>query len=122
RFDAPIYQVRFGLKRREHETAQSMSGVALAAVQGYGDATADMFDPRSLPDNYLSGFGNTGDLSRRFTIDGWALADYILGGEWLAPWQQMPVPDTFISRDFVSNTWRVTEDVDAAYVQADHSW
>ncbi|MHC9084149.1 TonB-dependent receptor [Luteimonas sp. RIT-PG2_3] len=122
RLDSPVYQVRFGLKRREHETSQTMSGVALAAVQGYGDATADMFSPRPLPGNYLGGFGNTGDLSNRFTIDGWALADYILSGNWLAPWQTMPVPDTFISRDFVSNTWTVTEDINAAYVQADYSW
>ena len=92
--DAFVNQVRFGLKRREHETTQTMAGVSLAAVAGYGNATADMFDPRPLPGNYLSGFSGTGDLSERFTIDGWALSDYILGGEWLAPWQTMPQPST----------------------------
>lgn len=122
RFDSPINQLRFGLKRREHETGQVMRGVALAAVSGYGDATAAQFSPRPLPTNYLTGFGNVGDLSNRFTIDGWALADWILSGDWLAPWQSMPKPDTFNSTDFVSNTWTVNEDIDAAYVQADYMW
>ena len=121
-FDAPIYQVRFGLKRREHETGQSMAGVSLASIKGYGDLSADMFDPRSLPSNYLSGFGDVGDLSSRFMIDGWALADYILSGDWLAPWQTMPVPSTFADPSFAANTWTVTEDINAAYVQADYSW
>lgn len=122
RFDSPIYQVRFGFKQREHETGQSMAGVTLMAIQGYGDALASQFDPRPLPDNYLSGFGDVGDMSRRFTINGWALADYILGGDWLAPWQNLPVPDTFASREFVSNTYTVKEDISATYVQADYSW
>ena len=122
RFDSPVYQVRFGLKRREHETGQSMAGVSIAAVAGYGDATAAQFSPRPLPDNYLSGFGDTGDLSNRFTIDGWALADWILSGDWLAPWQTMPEPGTFNDSSFVSNTWTVTEDINAGYVQADYSW
>lgn len=122
RLDSPIYQLRFGFKRREHETTQTMAGVSLAAVAGYGNATADMFDPRALPDNYLSGFGGVGDLNNRFTIDGWALSNYILGGQWLAPWQTMPKPSTFNHADFVSNTWAVSEDVNAAYLQADYSW
>lgn len=119
--DSPIYQIRFGLKRREHETGQSMAGVSLASIKGYGDLTADQFSPRSLPGNYLSGFGNVGDLNSRFMIDGWALADYILSGDWLAPWQTMPTPSTFNDPSFAANTWTVTEDVNAAYVQADYS-
>ncbi|WP_372017568.1 TonB-dependent receptor, partial [Pseudoxanthomonas sp. 10H] len=122
RLDSPVYQVRFGAKRREHETGQSMAGVSLAAIQGYGDATADQFDPRPLPGNYLSGFSGTGDLSERFTIDGWKLADYILSGDWLAPWQTMPVPSTFNDPSFAANTWTVTEDINAFYVQGDFSW
>ncbi len=122
RFDSPIYQVRFGYKQREHETGQRMAGVSLASIRGYGDATASMFSPRPLPDNYLSGFGDVGDLNNRFTIDGWALADYILSGDWLAPWQTMPEPGTFNDSSFVSNTWTVSEDINAAYVQADYSW
>lgn len=120
--DSPVHQIRFGFKRREHETGQSMSGVSLASVQGYGDATSDKFNPRPLPDNYLSGFGDTGDLSKRFTIDGWSLADYILSGDWLAPWQTMPEPSTFNDRSFVANTWTVTEDISAFYFQADYDW
>lgn len=119
--DSPIYQVRFGLKRREHETGQSMAGVSLASIKGYGDLTADQFSPRSLPGSYLSGFGDVGDLNSRFMIDGWALADYILSGQWLAPWQTMPTPSTFNDPSFAANTWTVTEDVDAAYAQADFS-
>jgi iron complex outermembrane recepter protein len=122
RLDSPIYQLRFGAKRREHETSQRMGGVSLATVAGYGNRLASEFDPRPLPGNYLTGFSGVGDLNNRFTIDGWALADYILSGDWLAPWQTMPKPDTFSHRDFVSNTWTVTEDVNAAYVQADYSW
>jgi len=119
--ESPIYQLRFGAKRREHETAQSMAGVTLASIKGYGDVSADKFDPKSLPDNYLSGFGDVGDLDSRFMIDGWKLADYILSGDWLAPWQTMPAPSTFFDPSFVANTWTVTEDVTAAYVQADFS-
>ena len=122
RLDSPVYQIRFGAKRREHETGQSMAGVALASIAGYGNPQASQFNPRPLPDNYLSGFGNTGDLSERFTIDGWALANYILSGNWLAPWQTMPEPGTFNDPSFVSNTWTVSEDISAAYVQADYSW
>ena len=122
RFDSPVYQVRFGAKRREHETGQVMSGVSLAAVAGYGNALTSQFSPRPLPDNYLSGFSGTGDLSKRFTIDAWQLADFILSGDWLAPWQTMPEPGTFNDPSFVQNTWTVTEDINAAYVQADYSW
>ena len=121
-FDAPIYQVRFGAKMREHETGQSMSGVSLAAVAGYGNAKADQFSPHPLPDNYLKGFNGVGDLANRFTIDAWQLADWILSGEWLAPWQTMPEPDTFNDSSFVQNTWTVKEDINAAYMQADYSW
>jgi iron complex outermembrane receptor protein len=120
--DSPIYQLRFGVKRREHETAQSMAGVSLASIKGYGDLTADQFDPKPVPDSYLSGFGNVGDLSNRFMIDGWALADYINSGKWLAPWQTMPTPSTFNDPSFASNTWSVKEDINAAYLQADFSY
>lgn len=118
-FDAPIYRVRFGYKQRDHETSQVMGGVSLAAVAGYGNALASQFDPRSLPGNYLSGFNNVGDLNKRFTIDGWKLADYILSGDWLAPWQTMPVPSTFADPSFAANTFTIEEDIKAAYVQAD---
>ncbi|MFT7776842.1 TonB-dependent receptor [Roseateles sp.] len=118
-FDSPIYQVRFGVKRREHTTSQTMSGVSLNAVKGYGDLSAAQFSPHSVPDNYLAGFGNVGDLSKRFMIDGWALADYINSGKWLAPWQTMPQPSTFNDPSFASNTWAVEEKINAGYVQAD---
>ena len=120
-FDAPIYQVRFGLKRREHETAQAMSGVSLASIKGYGDLSASQFSPQSVPSGYLAGFGNVGDLNKRFMIDGWALADYINSGKWLAPWQTMPTPSTFSDPSYASNTWTVKENVNAGYVQADFS-
>ncbi len=122
RLDSPVYQVRFGAKRREHETGQRMGGVSLATVAGYGNATADQFSPRPLPGNYLDGFNGTGDLSERFTIDGWKLADYILSGDWLAPWQTMPQASTFNDPSFAANTWTVTEDINAFYLQADYSF
>lgn len=120
--DSPIYQLRFGVKRREHETSQSMAGVSLASIKGYGDLTADQFSPKDVPDSYLSGFGNVGDLSNRFMIDGWELADYIASGKWLAPWQTMPTPSTFSDPSYAANTWTVKEDINAAYVQADFSY
>lgn len=122
KFDSPLYLLRFGVKRREHETGQVMGGVSLASVQGYGDAPASMFNPRKVPGNYLNGFSNVGDLNNRFTIDGWALADYIMSGDWLAPWQTMPVPSTFNDPSFAANTWTINEDVNAAYVQGDFSF
>ncbi len=121
KLDGSIHQIRFGLKRREHETGQMMAGVSLAAIKGYGDLPATQFSPKSLPSNYLSGFGDVGALSNRFMIDGWALADYITSNKWLAPWQTAPVPSTFADPSFAANTWTVKEDVNAAYVQADYA-
>ena len=120
-FDAPIHQVRFGLKRRDHKTSQTMSGVSLASIKGYGDLSTTQFSPHSVPGSYLSGFGDVGDLNKRFMIDGWALADYINSGKWLAPWQTMPTPSTFSDPSYASNTWAVEETVNAGYVQADFS-
>lgn len=121
KFDSPIYQVRFGVKHRAHETSQSMAGVSLNAIKGYGDASASQFAPKSLPGNYLSGFGDVGDLNNRFMIDGWKLADYILDGKWMAPWQTSPAPSTFTDASYAANTWTVKEKIDAAYVQADYA-
>jgi len=122
KLDSPVYLLRFGYKQRKHETSQIQRGVALAAVAGYGDARASQFSPRRLPGNYLNGFGGYGDLGNRFTVDGWALADYITSGAWLAPWQTMPQVSTFSAAEFVRNTWSIEEDTQAAYVQADFSF
>lgn len=119
--DSPVHQVRFGIKRREHQTGQTMSGVSLASIKGYGDLSATQFSPKSVPSGYLAGFGDVGDLNKRFMIDGWALADYINSGKWLAPWQTMPTPSTFSDPSYAANTWLVKEDVNAGYVQADFS-
>ncbi|MGQ3054286.1 MAG: TonB-dependent receptor [Roseateles sp.] len=118
-FDSPLYQLRFGVKRREHVTGQRMSGVSLASIKGYGDLSATQFSPTAVPGNYLDGFSDVGDLSKRFMVDGWALADYINSGKWLAPWQTMPVPSTFSDPSYASNTWTVKENVNAAYLQGD---
>ncbi len=122
KLDSPVYMVRAGYKQRSHETGQIQRGVTLASIQGYGDATASMFNPRPLPGNYLSGFSGYGDLANRFTIDGWALADYIASNKWLAPWQTAPVPTTLGNAEFARNTWTIEEDIKAAYVQADFSF
>ena len=122
KLDSPVYLLRFGYKQRDHETSQTQKGVALASVAGYGDARASQFDPRALPGNYLSGFGGFGDLGERFTIDGWAMADFITSGDWLAPWQTMPEVSTFGAEEFIRNTWSIEEDSKAAYLQADFSF
>ncbi|WP_303747469.1 TonB-dependent receptor [Stenotrophomonas pigmentata] len=122
KLDSPVYLIRAGYKQRSHETGQIQRGVVLDAISTYGDATADMFDPRPLPNNYLDGFSGYGDLGNRFTIDGWKLADYISSDKWLAPWQSKPVPTTLGNLEFVRNTWTIEEDIKAAYVQADFSF
>ena len=122
RLDSPVYLLRAGFKQRNHETSQVQSGVALASVGGYGDAKASQFNPRSVPGNYLDGFSGYGDLGNRFIIDGWALADFISSGAWLAPWQTMPAMSPFNATEFVNNTWTINEDSKAAYLQADFSF
>lgn len=119
RLNSPIYLIRFGANLRRHTVDQTMGGVSLATVTGYGDRTAAEFNPHPTPDGYLDGFGNVGDLKDRFVIDGWKLADYIMSGDWLAPWQSMPEASSFTAAEFASNTWTVSEDIDAVYVQAD---
>jgi iron complex outermembrane receptor protein len=120
--DSVITQLKFGYKYRKHETAQVMSGVAVAAVAGYGDASASEFNPRQVPGNYLRGFDGVNDQMRqRFIIDGAAMARWIASGEWLAPWQSMPTPGTFVDPSFVAETWGVTEKINAFYTQADFS-
>ncbi|MGE8219668.1 MAG: TonB-dependent receptor [Stenotrophomonas acidaminiphila] len=122
KLDSPVYLVRFGYKQRKHETSQVQQGIGLAAVATYGDAKASQFDPRELPGNYLNGFSGYGDLGKRFTIDGWKLAEYISSGKWLAPWQTMPVVSPFSAEEFARNNWSINEDIGAAYVQADFSF
>ncbi len=122
KLDSPVYMVRFGYKQRKHETTQIQRGIGLASVAGYGDAKASDFDPRELPSNYLKGFSGYGDLGKRFTIDGWKLADYITSGDWLAPWQVMPVVSPFSAEEFARNNWSINEDIGAAYLQADFSF
>lgn len=118
--DATINRLQFGYKLRRHETAQVMSGVAIAAVAGYADALASLFNAARVPGNYLDGFNGVNDQMRdRFIIDGDAMARWIESGAWLAPWQTMPEPGTFIDPSFVAETWSVKEDVDAFYAQAD---
>ena len=118
--DSVVNRLQFGYKLRRHKTAQVMSGVAVAAVAGYGDALASMFNAGRVPDNYLDGFSGANDQMRnRFIIDGDAMAAWIASGAWLAPWQTMPVPGTFIDPSFVAETWSVKEDTDAFYAQAD---
>ena len=122
KLDSPVYLLRAGYKQRDHQTSQIQRGVALASVAGYGNGNAADFNPRPLPDNYLSGFGGYGDLGNRFTIDGWQLADFISSGAWLAPWQTMPELSPFNAAEFVRNTWTIDEDTKAAYLQADFSF
>lgn len=119
KLDSFVHQLRFGAKLREHQTGQTMSGVALSSIRGYGDASASQFSPQAMPGNYLDGFSEVSSLKNRFRVDGWQVADYITSQKWLAPWQEKPVTTTFGDPSFAANTWTVKEDVTAAYVQGD---
>jgi iron complex outermembrane receptor protein len=118
KLDSPVYLLRFGYKQRDHETSQVQKGIGLSGVSN----SASEFSPRKMPGNYLDGFSGYGDLGNRFSIDGWALADYILSGKWLPPGSPLPQVATFSAAEFIRNTWTIEEDTKAAYVQADFSF
>ncbi|HVK51435.1 MAG TPA: TonB-dependent receptor [Pseudoxanthomonas sp.] len=107
-FNSAISRVQFGYKRREHETSQYQDGWTLNGVAW----AASQFGARRAPDGYLDGFGLVSDEMRnRIIINGWALADAIADrGLTNAPVYH-----------FYEETWKVTEDIDAYYAQADFS-
>lgn len=118
KLDSPVYLLRFGYKQRDHFVGQVQKGFALntPATNNAGE-----FGPRPMPGDYLSGMGNGGALSDRFTVDPKKLYDWIMSGAWLAPGTSMPTLSPFNSGEFARNTWSIEEDSKAAYAQADFS-
>jgi iron complex outermembrane recepter protein len=114
-FDSALKRIQLGYKYRRHETGQRYAGIAVTGVA----APATLFDPSDVPDNYLTGFDGVNDQMRgRFKIDGNTMVDYVRGGSWLPAGASLPVPSEFAAAEFTAGNWDVTEDIHAAYLQA----
>lgn len=114
-FDSALKRIQLGYKYRRHETGQRYAGIAVTGVA----ASASLFDPTKVPDNYLSGFDGINDqMANRFKIDGETMVGYVRGGAWLAPGATLPVPSQFAAAEFTAGNWDVSEDIHAGYVQA----
>ncbi|WP_404338443.1 TonB-dependent receptor [Sphingomonas sp. MMS12-HWE2-04] len=115
KFDSALNRIQLGYKYRKHETGQRYSGIAVTGVA----ASAGLFDPTTVKDNYLSGFGGVNDqMTGRFKIDGDTMVDYVRSGAWLPAGATMPVPSAFAAPEFASGNWDVSENIHAAYMQA----
>jgi iron complex outermembrane receptor protein len=113
-FDGVIQRVQVGYKRREHETGQQYSGIAITGVA----APAALFNPSTVPSNYLKGFDGVGDqMKTRFRIDGESMVSYVDSGKWLAPGASMPQPSIFAAAEFTAGNWNIQENIDALYGQ-----
>lgn len=114
-FDGVIQRVQVGYKRREHQTGQQYSGIAITGVA----APASLFDPSTVPSNYLKGFDGVGEqMANRFRIDGQSMVSYVDSGKWLAPGASMPKPSIFAAAEFTAGNWNIQENIDALYAQA----
>ncbi len=114
-FDGVIQRVQVGYKRREHQTGQQYSGIAITGVA----APASLFDPSTVPSNYLKGFDDVGEqMANRFRIDGQSMVSYVDSGKWLAPGASMPKPSIFAAAEFTAGNWNIEENIDALYAQA----
>lgn len=114
-FDGALKRIQFGYKFRRHETGQRYRGVTVAGVA----AAASLFDPSRVNDNYLSGFNGVNDqMAGRLKIDGGTMVDYVSSGKWLAAGAPFPVPSEFAAAEFTAGNWDVSEDIHAAYGQA----
>ena len=114
-FGGVIQRVQVGYKRREHQTGQQYSGIAITGVA----APASLFDPSTVPSNYLKGFDGVGEqMANRFRIDGQSMVSYVDSGKWLAPGASMPKPSIFAAAEFTAGNWNIEENIDALYAQA----
>lgn len=113
--DGVINRVQVGYKFRRHETSQQYAGIAITGVS----APATLFNPTTVPGNYLKGFGANDQMRGRFRIDGNSMVDYVTGGAWLPAGGSLPVPSIFAAPEFTAGNWDIQEDINAAYVQAD---
>ncbi len=115
-FDGAIKRLAFGYKYRKHTAAQSYAGVTIAGVA----ASASMFDPSQVRDNYLSGFSGVNDqMTGRFHISGPTMVNYINGGTWLPAGTPFPSPSPFAAPEFAAGNWQIDETINAAYGQVD---
>ena len=113
-FDGVIQRVQVGYKRREHQTGQQYSGIAITGVA----APAALFNPSTVPSNYLKGFDGVGtQMETRFRIDGQSMVSYVDSGKWLAPGATMPKPSIFAAAEFTAGNWNIQENIDALYGQ-----
>ncbi len=113
--DGVIKRVQVGYKFRRHETTQQYAGIAVTGVA----APASLFQPTTVPGNYLDGFGANDQMRGRFRISGDAMVAYVQGGQWLAPGQAMPTPSIFAAPEFTAGNWAIQEDINAIYAQAE---
>jgi iron complex outermembrane receptor protein len=115
-FDGAIKRLAFGYKYRKHTAAQNYAGVTIAGVA----ASASLFDPRQVRDNYLSGFNGVNDqMTGRFHIDGPTMVNYINSGKWLPSGAPFPTPSPFAAPEFAAGNWQIDETINAAYGQVD---
>ncbi|TGX55644.1 TonB-dependent receptor [Sphingomonas gei] len=114
KFDGSLKSLQLGYKYRRHETGQRYAGVTVAGV----NASASLFDPSQVRDNYLRGFDGVNDqMTGRFKIDGNSMVDYVEGGSWVPGGGAVPTPSQFAAVEFAAGNWDVTEDIHAAYAQ-----
>jgi iron complex outermembrane receptor protein len=112
--DGVIKRVELGYKFRRHETAQQYAGIAITGVA----APASLFNPSTVPSNYLDGVGGNEQMRSRFRIDGDAMVAYVQSGKWLAAGASLPAPSIFAAPEFTAGNWAIQEDANALYAQA----
>jgi iron complex outermembrane receptor protein len=112
--DGVIKRVELGYKFRRHETAQQYAGIAITGVA----APASLFNPSTVPSNYLDGVGGNEQMRSRFRIDGDAMVAYVQSGKWLAAGASLPTPSIFAAPEFTAGNWAIQEDANAFYAQA----
>lgn len=112
--DGVVKRVEVGYKFRRHETAQQYAGIAITGVA----APASLFDPSTVPSNYLEGVGGNEQMRSRFRINGDAMVAYVQSGQWLAPGASLPAPSIFAAPEFTAGNWAIQEDANALYAQA----
>ncbi|WP_374576849.1 TonB-dependent receptor [Phenylobacterium sp.] len=112
--DGVIKRVELGYKFRRHETAQQYAGIAITSVA----APASLFNPSTVPSNYLDGVGGNEQMRSRFRIDGDAMVAYVQSGKWLAAGASLPAPSIFAAPEFTAGNWAIQEDANAFYAQA----
>jgi iron complex outermembrane recepter protein len=114
KFDSSLKSIQLGYKYRHHETGEQYTGATLGGFA----ASASQFDPSQVPSNYLSGFGGINQqMQDRFRLDGQSMVDQVESGS-LSPGGVLPEESMFAAAEFTAGNWDVTENINAAYLQA----